>query len=140
MSATRKQLRKVRRRLAMQGVSNETAQAAIDAMNTHTAKVKNDITDEVLRKVKEKFEPDIRAKAMGDLILLMCGYLHIDCGYGKIRLVKWLRGFCEFADAVVEEGGQSDLRQLLLDECKFDLVKEFAGCAKLSGEEKNNVD
>ena len=136
MSATRKQLRKVRRRLAMQGVSNETAQAAIDAMNTHTAKVKNDITDEVLRKVKEKFEPDIRAKAMGDLILLMCGYLHIDCGYGKIRLVKFIRGVCEFADAVLEEGGQQDLRQILFDECKFDLSKEFARCARIKTEEE----
>ena len=28
----------------------------------------------------------------------------------------------------------------LLHECKFDLVKEFARCAKLSGEGKTNVD
>ena len=131
MSAARKQIRNMRRKLAMKGITDDTAQKIIDAANYRTEKVKSEIAEDVIEQMRKKYEPEIRYKAMADIILLMCGYLHIDCGYGKIRLVKFLREFCEFADAVAEEGGQSDLRQILIDECKFDLVKEFAKCAKI---------
>lgn len=138
MSAARKQLRTMRRKLAMKGVSDETAQKVIDAANIHTARVKAEIANDVTENLLKKRKADIRAEAMGELIIMLLAYEHIDNGHTGDWLRQYLKKLWSFVDAVESKSeGKLDLaelKQILLDECDFDVAKEFAECANLSRE------
>lgn len=142
MSAARKQLRKIRRRYAMKGITDETAQKTIDAINSvaearreETRKIAPDIAENVLSQLKKEYLPDLRAKVSGEMLVLVLAFEHIDRHHTGAWLRKWIREFNTFADDMKRGKVEfSELEKILLDERKFDVAAEFAECCKTGGE------
>lgn len=95
------------------------------------------ISNDVYARLKKEWEPRVQASAMGDLMIMILAYLHIDRRHTGEYIKKWISGFNEFGDAVNREGkeGIEGLKKILLDECKIDVGNLFE---ELRAETKQN--
>ena len=130
-SITRKQARALSRRLS--GFSTPQAQAAIRSMqeqiNNRDARIREEIAKDVIRHMEREFAPQMT----GDLLMTLLIFLRIKRGYGKKRLQDFLHDFNEFADDAIKNGLTADIvKQILLEECDFDVIKEFEKCEEES--------
>lgn len=138
MGVLRKQRRAIRRKLAMQGISEETAQKAIDAMGEIADARRQEaraaipaVTQEITEKLKKEITPDIYAQAMADSLIMILAFEHIDRRHTGQWLRKWLKEFNAFGEAVRDSGEPlSALIKILREECKFDVETEFAACSE----------
>ena len=130
-SMARKQARALSRRLS--GFSTPQAQAAIRSMqeqlNTREARIREEVARDVVKHMVE----DITPQMTGDLILTLLMFLRCKRGYGKKRLQDFLHDFYEFADDAMKNGLTAEIvKQILLEECGFDVIKEFEKCEEES--------
>lgn len=67
-------------------------------------------------------------EGQGQILTLVLAFLHIDKGYKRKNMREWLKQFDSFAVSVngYGKGSLAELKQILLDECEFDIDKEFA--------------
>jgi hypothetical protein len=126
-SLARKQARELSRR--MKGFSTPQAQAAIAAMhesiNSQEARIRAQVTETVTRRIQEEYAPQVA----GDLIMSILMFLRCKRGYGKKRLQDFLHEFNEFADDAMKNDLTSGIvKEILLEECGFDVDKEFEKC------------
>lgn len=164
MSVSRQQKRAMRRKLVAKGITNETAESVIIALRkAETAKAREaramvpGIAEDVYKrlqteveKMKAEFEAEkaemeerIKYEAMGDAVLMVLAFEHIDRHHTGRWLRQWLQDFNEFGDDISASGeGMDAIKNILLEECGFDVVKEFAKCEELSNirnEEKRRM-
>lgn len=92
------------------------------------------VADEVKRHMENDWEPKVQAGAMGNLMIMILAFLHIDRHHTGQFILKWLREFNEFGDAVNREGqaGIEGLKQILKDECGIDVGDVFEELRKES--------
>lgn len=136
-SLARKQARELSRR--MRGFSTPQAQATIAAMQesivSQEARIKAQVTANVTRRIQEEYGPQVA----GDLIMSLLMFLRCKRGYGKKRLRDFLHDFNEFADDAMENGLTAGIvKEILLEECGFDVDKEFAECEAESNGRRGN--
>ena len=130
-SMARKQARELKRKLS--GFSTPQAQAAIRSMqeqlNTREARIREEVARDVVKHMVE----DITPQMTGDLILTLLMFLRCKRGYGKKRLQDFLHDFNEFADDAMKNGLTAEIvKQILMEECNFDVIKEFELCEEES--------
>lgn len=122
MSLSRKQARSLQRKMA--GMSAAEAKAALAAMQTH---VVNEISQRAQQHVDEEFGP----RMAGDMVMIMLMFLRCKRGYGKKRLQDFLHDFNEFADDCHREQLTAGVvKEILMDECGFDVEAEFERCSE----------
>lgn len=77
------------------------------------------------RRIQEEIGPQVA----GDLIMSLLMFLRCKRGYGKKRLQDFLHDFNEFADDAMKNGLTAGIvKEILLEECGFDVDKEFEEC------------
>ena len=102
-----------------------------EQINNRDARIREEIAKDVIRHMEREFAPQMT----GDLILTLLMFLRCKRSYGKKRLQDFLHDFNEFADDAMKNGLTADIvKQILLEECDFDVIKEFEKC-----EEESNV-
>ena len=117
MGLARKHARELQRKMA--GMSAAEAKAALAAMQTH---VVNEISQRAQQHVDEEFGP----RMAGDMVMIMLMFLRCKRGYGKKRLQDFLYEFNEFADDCHREQLTAGVvKEILMDECGFDVEAEF---------------
>ena len=122
MGLARKHARELQRKMA--GLSAAEAKAALAAMQTH---VVNEISQRAQQHVDEEFGP----RMAGDLLMVVLMFLRCKRGYGKKRLQDFLYEFNEFADDCHREQLTAGVvKEILMDECGFDVEAEFAKCGE----------
>ena len=122
MGLARKHAREVQRKMA--GLSAAEAKAALAAMQ---ASVVNEISQRAKHHVDEEFGP----RMAGDMVMIMLMFLRCKRGYGKKRLQDFLYEFNEFADDCHREQLTAGVvKEILWDECKFDVEAEFEKCGE----------
>ena len=122
MGLARKHARELQRKMA--GLSAADAKAALAAMQTH---VVNEISQRAQQHVDEEFGP----RMAGDMVMIMLMFLRCKRGYGKKRLQDFLYEFNEFADDCHREQLTAGVvKEILWDECKFDVEAEFEKCGE----------
>ena len=136
-SLARKQARELSRR--MRGFSTPQAQAAIAAMHeslsSQEERIKAQVTASVARRMQEEYAPQVA----GDLIMSLLMFLRCKRGFGKKRLRDFLHDFNEFADDAMKNGLTAGIvKEILLEECGFDVDKEFAECEAESNGRRGN--
>ena len=130
-SIARKQARALSRRLS--GFSTPQAQAAIRSMqeqiNNRDARIREEVAKDVIRHMEKEFAPQMT----GDLLMTLLMFLRVKRGYGKKRLQDFLHGFNEFADDATKNGLTAGIvKEILLEECDFNVDEEFAKCEEES--------
>lgn len=122
MGLARKHARELQRKMA--GLSAADAKAALAAMQTH---VVNEISQRAQQHVDEEFGP----RMAGDMVMIMLMFLRCKRGYGKKRLQDFLYEFNEFADDCHREQLTAGVvKEILMDECGFDVEAEFERCSE----------
>lgn len=122
MGISRKQARSLQRKMA--GLSAAEAKAALAAMQTS---VVNEISQRAKHHVDEEFGP----RMAGDMVMIMLMFLRCKRGYGKKRLQDFLYEFNEFADDCHREQLTAGVvKEILMDECGFDVEAEFERCSE----------
>lgn len=130
-SIARKQARALSRRLS--GFSTPQAQAAIRSMqeqiNNRDARIREEIAKDVIRHMEREFAPQMT----GDLLMTLLMFLRCKRGYGKKRLQEFLHDFNEFADDATKNGLTAGIvKEILMEECGFNVDEEFAKCEEES--------
>lgn len=121
-SIARRKSRELQRR--MQGMSAAEAKAALSAMK---AEMVNEISRNACQHVDHEFAP----RLAGDLLMTVLMFLRCKRGYGGKRLRDFLHDFNEFtADCYREKLTAGVVKEILWDECKFDVEAEFEKCGE----------
>ena len=121
-SITRRKARELQRK--MQGMSAVEAKAALSAMRTEMV---NEISRNACQHVDHEFAP----RLAGDLLMTVLMFLRCKRGYGGKRLRDFLHDFNEFtADCYREKLTAGIVKEILMDECGFDVEAEFAKCGE----------
>ena len=121
-SITRRKSRELQRK--MQGMSAVEAKAALSAMKTEMV---NEISRNACQHVDQEFAP----RMAGDLLMVVLMFLRCKRGYGGKRLRDFLHDFNEFtADCYREKLTAGVVKEILMDECGFDVEAEFAKCGE----------
>ncbi len=121
-SITRRKSRELQRK--MQGMSAIEAKAALSAMKTEMV---NEISRNACQHVDQEFAP----RMAGDLLMVVLMFLRCRRGYGGKRLRDFLHDFNEFtADCYREKLTAGVVKEILMDECGFDVEAEFAKCGE----------
>ena len=121
-SITRRKSRELQRK--MQGMSAVEAKAALSAMR---AEMVNEISRNACQHVDYEFAP----RLAGDLLMTVLMFLRCKRGYGGKRLKDFLHDFNEFtADCYREKLTAGIVKEILMDECGFDVEAEFAKCGE----------
>ncbi len=121
-SITRRKSRELQRK--MQGMSAVEAKAALTAMK---AEMVNEISRNACQHVDQEFAP----RMAGDLLMVVLMFLRCRRGYGGKRLRDFLHDFNEFtADCYREKMTAGVVKEILMDECGFDVEAEFAKCGE----------
>ncbi len=115
MGLAKKQQKAIQRKMGVKALQARKDAAAI-------------ISNDVYARLKREWEPRVQAGAMGDLMIMILAYLHIDRRHTGTYIKKWISGFNEFGDAVNREGheGIEGLKRILKDECGLDVGDLFA--------------
>ena len=112
MSVSRQQRRAMQRKFP--GMDKERAERMVLAVR------------EAGRASRDVKADEIQAEAWGEMILMVLAYLHIDKGYGGKRLRRFLDELDDFMSSVSKRrGAATELKQILKDECDFDLDAEY---------------
>lgn len=112
MSVSRKQRRAMQRKFP--GMDKEKAERMVLAVR-EAGRASRDVKAE-----------EIQAEAWGEMILYVLSYLHIDKGHTGKYLRTFLNELDDFITSVSKcPGASSKLKQILKDECGFDLDEEF---------------
>ncbi len=121
-SITRRKSRELSRK--MKGMSAAEAKAALSAMK---AEMVNEISRNACQHVDHEFAP----RMAGDLLMVVLMFLRCKRGYGGKRLRDFLHDFNEFAaDCYKEQLTAGVVKEILMDECGFDVEAEFQKCGE----------
>lgn len=122
MSLSRKQARSLQRKMA--GMSAAEAKAALAAMQTH-------VVNEISQRAQQHVDEEVAPRMAGDLLMVVLMFLRCKRGYGKKRLQDFLYEFNEFADDCHREQLTAGVvKEILMDECGFDVEAEFERCSE----------
>lgn len=98
-------------------------------------KLKRQIVEKTLNKVERSLKPEMFAEAVGEAIILVLAFEHIDHRHTGAWLRKWLKEFHAFGEAVRESGEPiSHLCDILRDECDFDVASEYKAVCDKGGD------
>ena len=97
------------------------------------------IEERISNAVKEGFAQG-RGFATGEMLVMILTFLHFERGYGKKRLSDFLHDFNEFGDIVQEADTTIEgYKEILKDECGFDVVAEFKKAEEETGSRRKLV-
>ena len=122
MSVSRQQRRAMQRKFP--GMDKEHAERMVLAVR------------EAGRASRDIKADEIQAEAWGEMILMVLAYLHIDKGHTGKYLRKFLDELDDFMASVSKRrGAAEELKQILKDECGFDLEAEYGKLLEKGKEE-----
>ena len=105
-------------------MSAAEAKAALSAM-------KADMVNEISRNACQHVDQEFAPRMAGDLLMVVLMFLRCRRGYGGKRLRDFLHDFNEFAaDCYKEQLTAGVVKEILMDECGFDVEAEFAKCGE----------
>ena len=121
-SLARKRARELSRK--MKGLSAAEAKAALTAMRT-------EVVSEISRNACQHVDQEFAPRLAGDLLMVVLMFLRCKRGYGGKRLRDFLHDFNDFAaDCYKEQLTAGVVREILLEECGFDVEAEFKKCSE----------
>ena len=121
-SLARKRARELSRK--MKGLSAAEAKAALTAMRT-------EVVSEISRNACQHVDQEFAPRLAGDLLMVVLMFLRCKRGYGGKRLRDFLHEFNDFAaDCYKEQLTSGVVKEILLEECGFDVEEEFKKCGE----------
>lgn len=121
-SLARKRARELSRKT--KGMSATEAKAVLEAM-------KADMVNEISRNACQHVDQEFAPRVAGDLLMVVLMFLRCRRGYGGKRLRDFLHDFNDFAaDCYKEQLTAGVVKEILMDECGFDVEAEFAKCGE----------
>ena len=108
----------------MKGLSAAEAKAALTAMRT-------EVVSEISRNACQHVDQEFAPRLAGDLLMVVLMFLRCKRGYGGKRLRDFLHEFNDFAaDCYKEQLTSGVVKEILLEECGFDVEEEFKKCGE----------
>lgn len=105
-------------------MSAAEAKAALAAMQTN-------VVNEISQRAQQHVDEEVAPRMAGDLLMVVLMFLRCKRGFGKKRLQDFLHDFNEFADDCHREQLTAGVvKEILMDECGFDVEAEFAKCGE----------
>ena len=121
-SLARKRARELSRKT--KGMSAAEAKAVLAAM-------KADMVSEISRNACQHVDHEFAPRMAGDLMMVVLMFLRCKRGYGGKRLRDFLHDFNDFAaDCYKEQLTAGVVKEILLQECGFDVEEEFKKCGE----------
>ncbi len=84
-------------------------------------------------------EENLKYKTIGEMYILICGWLRINCNFSRQNLQDFITDFTRFYSLANKEKTKfEDIKKLLKEEIDFDIEKEFKVANELIVAEENN--